>query len=138
MPNAAGGAADITARTIAQKISGPLGQSVIIDNKPSAGGIVAGELVARAEPDGHTILLVSSGTAVSAALFKSLPFDPLSAVPVPPSVLLDSSLPPPSAEQLADPASMCFGTRPRTDAARCERECVPVRSSRKADRARIT
>ena len=77
VPNAAGGAADITARTIAQKIAGPLGQSVVIDNKPSAGGIVAGELVARAEPDGYTMLLVSSGTAVSAALFKSLPFDTL-------------------------------------------------------------
>lgn len=77
VPNAAGGAADLTARTVAQKIAGPLGQSVIIENKPSAGGIVAGELVARAEPDGHTILLVSSGTAVSAALFKSLPFDTL-------------------------------------------------------------
>ncbi|HTH10158.1 MAG TPA: tripartite tricarboxylate transporter substrate-binding protein, partial [Acidovorax sp.] len=77
VPNAAGGAADITARTIAQKIAGPLRQSVVIENKPSAGGIVAGELVARAEPDGHTLLLVSSGTAVSAALFQSLPFDTL-------------------------------------------------------------
>ena len=77
VPNAAGGAADLPARTIGQKISGPLGQSVIIDNRPSAGGIVAGEQVARAEPDGHTLLLVSSGTAVSAALFKSLPFDTL-------------------------------------------------------------
>jgi tripartite-type tricarboxylate transporter receptor subunit TctC len=77
VPNAAGGAADITARTIAQKIAGPLGQSVVIDNKPSAGGIVAGEVVARSEPDGHTMLLVSSGTAVSAALFRSLPFDTL-------------------------------------------------------------
>ena len=77
VPNAAGGAADITARTIAQKIAGPLGQSVVIENKPSAGGIVAGEQVARAEPDGHTLLLVSSGTAVSAALFQSLPFDTL-------------------------------------------------------------
>ncbi|MDB5882164.1 MAG: hypothetical protein JWP43_2042 [Ramlibacter sp.] len=75
VPNAAGGAADITARTIAQKISGPLGQSVIIENKPSAGGIVAAQEVARADPDGHTMLLVSSGTAVSASLFKSLPFD---------------------------------------------------------------
>ena len=49
----------------------------MIENKPSAGGVVAGELVARAEPDGYTMLLVSSGTAVSAALFKSLPFDTL-------------------------------------------------------------
>src|SRR6185369_10880975 len=77
VPNAAGGAADLTARTVAQKIAGPLGASVIIENKPSAGGIVAGELVARAEPDGHTMLLISSGTAVSAALFKALPFDTL-------------------------------------------------------------
>ncbi len=77
VPNAPGGAADITARTIAQAISGPLGQSVVIENKVGAGGVVAGELVARAEPDGHTLLLVSSGTAVSAALFKQLPFDTL-------------------------------------------------------------
>ncbi len=75
VPNAAGGAADITARTVAQKIAGPLGQAVVVDNKPSAGGVVAGELVARSEPDGHTMLLISSGTAVSAALFKSQPFD---------------------------------------------------------------
>ncbi|MBV7431389.1 MULTISPECIES: tripartite tricarboxylate transporter substrate binding protein [unclassified Acidovorax] len=77
VPNAAGGAADITARTVGQKIAGPLGQSVVIENKSSAGGVVAGELVARAEPDGHTLLLISSGTAVSAALFHSLPFDTL-------------------------------------------------------------
>ena len=75
VPNAAGGAADITARTVGQKLSEALGQPVVIENKPSAGGIVAGELVARAEPDGHTLLLISSGTAVSAGLFKSLPFD---------------------------------------------------------------
>ncbi len=77
VPNAAGGAADITARTVAQKMAAALGQGVVIENKPSAGGIVAGEQVARAEADGHTLLLVSSGTAVSAALFKSLPFDTL-------------------------------------------------------------
>ncbi|AOG22192.1 tripartite tricarboxylate transporter substrate binding protein [Acidovorax sp. RAC01] len=77
VPNAAGGAADITARTVGQKLAAALGQSVVIENKPSAGGVVAGELVARAEPDGHTLLLVSSGTAVSAALFQSLPFDTL-------------------------------------------------------------
>jgi tripartite-type tricarboxylate transporter receptor subunit TctC len=77
VPNAAGGAADLTARTVAQKMAGTLGQSVIIENRPSAGGVVAGELVARSEPDGYTLLLVSSGTAVSAALFKSLPFDTL-------------------------------------------------------------
>lgn len=77
VPNAPGGAADITARAIAQAISGPLGQPVVIENRVGAGGIVAGEMVARAEPDGHTLLLVSSGTAVSEALFKQLPFDTL-------------------------------------------------------------
>jgi tripartite-type tricarboxylate transporter receptor subunit TctC len=75
VPNAPGGAADITARTIAQAIGGPLGQPVVIENKPGAGGVSAGESVAKAEPDGHTLLLVSSGTAVSEALFKQLPFD---------------------------------------------------------------
>ncbi|WP_295536861.1 tripartite tricarboxylate transporter substrate binding protein [uncultured Pseudacidovorax sp.] len=75
VPNAAGGGADLTARAVGQAIAGPLGQAVVIDNKPSAGGIVAGETVARAEPDGHTLLLISSGSAVSAALFKTLPFD---------------------------------------------------------------
>ena len=75
VPNAPGGAADITARTVAQKLSEALGQAVVIENKPSAGGIVAGEQVARSDPAGHTLLLISSGTAVSASLFKSLPFD---------------------------------------------------------------
>ena len=75
VPNAAGGAADITARTVAQALAKALGQSVVIDNRPSAGGVIAGELVAKAEPDGHTVLLVSSGTAVSAAMFRQLPFD---------------------------------------------------------------
>ena len=77
VPNAAGGAADLTARTVGQKLATSLGQSVIVDNRPGAGGVVAGEVVAKAEPDGHTLLLVSSGTAVSAALFKQLPFDTL-------------------------------------------------------------
>ena len=77
VPNAAGGAADITARTVGQKLAEALGQAVVIDNRASAGGIVAGELVAKAEPDGHTLLLISSGTAVSASLFKALPFDTL-------------------------------------------------------------
>ncbi len=75
VPNAAGGAADITARTVGQKLAEALGQPVIIENKPSAGGIIAAEQVAKSDPDGHTILLISSGTAVSAALFKSLTFD---------------------------------------------------------------
>jgi tripartite-type tricarboxylate transporter receptor subunit TctC len=75
VPFGAGGVADLTARTVAQKLGESLGQAVVIENKPGAGGVVAGDAVAKAEPDGHTLLLMSNGTAVSAGLFKSLPFD---------------------------------------------------------------
>jgi tripartite-type tricarboxylate transporter receptor subunit TctC len=52
-----------------------LGQPVVIENKPGAGGIAAGDLVAKSDPDGATMLLMSNGTAVSANLFKTMPFD---------------------------------------------------------------
>jgi tripartite-type tricarboxylate transporter receptor subunit TctC len=77
VPFGAGGVADLTARTVAQKLSESLGQSVVINNKPGAGGVVASDLVAKAAPDGHTLLLMSNATAVSAGLFRSLPFDPV-------------------------------------------------------------
>jgi tripartite-type tricarboxylate transporter receptor subunit TctC len=72
---APGGVADITARLVAQKLSASLGQQVIVDNKPSAGGIVAGETVAKAEPDGYTLLHMNYGNAVSAAMFRTMPYD---------------------------------------------------------------
>jgi tripartite-type tricarboxylate transporter receptor subunit TctC len=75
VPFGAGGVADLTARTVAQKLSESLGQPVLIENRPGAGGVAAGDAVAKAEPDGHTLLLMSNGTAVSAGLFKTLPFD---------------------------------------------------------------
>ena len=90
VPNAPGGAADLTARAVGQKIGETLGQPVVIDNKPGAGGVVAGETVAKAAPDGHTLLLISSGTAVSASLFKSLPFDTVKDfIPVAPLATFD-------------------------------------------------
>jgi tripartite-type tricarboxylate transporter receptor subunit TctC len=75
VPFGPGGVADLTARAVGQKLGDQLKQTVIIENKPGAGGVSAGETVARAEPDGHTLLLMSNGTAVSAGLFKKLPFD---------------------------------------------------------------
>ena len=77
VPFAAGGVADITARVVSQKMSDQLGQQMLVDNRPSAGGVVAAEAVAKAAPDGYTLFLVSNGAAVSASLFKSLPYDTL-------------------------------------------------------------
>ena len=75
MPFGPGGVADLTARTVAQKMSESMGQSIIVDNKPGAGGVVASDTVAKAPPDGLTVLLMSNANAVSAGLFKQLPFD---------------------------------------------------------------
>jgi tripartite-type tricarboxylate transporter receptor subunit TctC len=77
VPFAAGGAGDLTARIVGAELSTSLGQPVTIENRPGAGGVVAAETVARAEPDGHTMFLMSNGTAVTASLFKSLPYDTL-------------------------------------------------------------
>jgi tripartite-type tricarboxylate transporter receptor subunit TctC len=76
VPFGPGGVADITARAVAPEISKGLGQQLVIENKPSAGGVVAGQDVARATADGYTLLLINNGTAVSKALFKSLPYEP--------------------------------------------------------------
>jgi tripartite-type tricarboxylate transporter receptor subunit TctC len=75
VPFAPGGIGDLTGRAVAQKMGEALGQQIIIDNRPSAGGIVATELVAKAAPDGYTLLLMNNTNAVSAALFRKLPYD---------------------------------------------------------------
>jgi len=76
LPFGPGGVADITTRTIAPKLGDELGQPMVVENMPGAGGIRAAETVAHADPDGHTLLLLTNGNAVSQALFKSLPYDP--------------------------------------------------------------
>ena len=76
VPFGPGGIADLTARAVAEVMSQRLGQSVVVDNRPSAGSIVASQAVASAKPDGHTLLLMSNGNAVSVGLFKKLPYDP--------------------------------------------------------------
>lgn len=74
---AAGGSADILARALSQKLTGVLGQPVVVDNKPGAGGTIAAAGVASAAPDGHTLLLVTSGHAGSGALYPTLRYDPI-------------------------------------------------------------
>ena len=75
VPFGPGGIADITARAVAEQMARTLGQSVVVENKPSAGSIVASQAVATARPDGHTLLVLSNGNAVSVGLFKKLPYD---------------------------------------------------------------
>ena len=77
VPFGPGGVGDITARVVAQKIGASLGQQIVVDNRPGAGGIVASEIVAKAAPDGYTLLLLNNAHAVSMSLFKSLPYDTL-------------------------------------------------------------
>jgi tripartite-type tricarboxylate transporter receptor subunit TctC len=75
VPFAPGGIADLTARAVAKEMSASLKQTIVVDNKPSAGAIVGSQQVARAAPDGLTLLLMSNANAVSAGLFRKLPFD---------------------------------------------------------------
>ncbi|MCV0440103.1 MAG: tripartite tricarboxylate transporter substrate binding protein [Hydrogenophaga sp.] len=75
VPFGPGGVGDLTARIVAEKLGSQLGQAVVVENRPGAGGVVAADSVVRSEPDGHTMFLMSNGTAVTAGLFKSLPFD---------------------------------------------------------------
>lgn len=77
IPFAPGGAADIIARLVAEKMSAALGQTVVIDNRPGAGGSLAAGLVAKAAPDGYTLLFVTAGHAGIGALYPSLTFDPV-------------------------------------------------------------
>jgi tripartite-type tricarboxylate transporter receptor subunit TctC len=78
VPFAPGGTTDILARTIGEKLSVALGQPVIIENKPGAGGGVGADFTAKATPDGYTIMGGTISThAINASLYKSLPYDPV-------------------------------------------------------------
>jgi tripartite-type tricarboxylate transporter receptor subunit TctC len=76
LPFGAGGVADVSSRIIADKLGERLGQRFVIENMPGAGGITAAKTVLSASPDGYTLGLVTNGTAISAAIFNKLPFDP--------------------------------------------------------------
>ncbi len=78
VPFAAGQGADVAARLIAQKLGDDLGQPLVIDNRPGAGGNIGAQAVAKAPADGYTLLVGSNGThAANPALYASLPFDPV-------------------------------------------------------------
>ncbi len=75
VPFAPGGSNDIVARAIGQKLNEDWGQPVVVDNRPGAGGVIGSEFVARAAPDGYTLLLVSSTFTINPAVKTNLPFD---------------------------------------------------------------
>ena len=73
----AGGTTDTMARTLAQVLGTQMGRTVVVENKPGAGGNLAADMVAKAAPDGNTLLMSFTSHAINASLYPSLPFDPV-------------------------------------------------------------
>jgi tripartite-type tricarboxylate transporter receptor subunit TctC len=78
VPFAAGGPTDVIARIVGERLSKSWGQQVLIENRPGGGSNIANELVARSEPDGHTVLMGGSSQAATRGLYPSLSYDPIS------------------------------------------------------------
>ena len=75
VPFAPGGGTDITARILGESMSEGLGATIVVDNRPGAGSIIGCNIVAKATPDGYTLLLASTSTTVNAAVYKKIPYD---------------------------------------------------------------
>lgn len=101
VPFAAGGPTDVVARMISVSMTKTLGQTVVVENRPGAGGTIASTLVARAKPDGYSMLIHHNGMATAPALYRKLPYDPLNdfeyvtqVVDVPMTLIAKNDLPP--------------------------------------------
>src|SRR6188508_908096 len=94
VPYAAGGAVDILTRTLGDVVSKSWGQSVIVENRPGAGGVIASQALATSPPDGHTLIMVASGHATNPFLYPKIPYDtfkdfsPISLLASSPNILL--------------------------------------------------
>ena len=77
VPYSVGGFTDLTARLISQHLAGELRQQIVVDNRPGAAGNIGMDLAAKSQPDGHTIMFNGSASTQNPALFRKLPFDPL-------------------------------------------------------------
>jgi tripartite-type tricarboxylate transporter receptor subunit TctC len=122
MPFPAGGGADIVGRIIGQKLAERLGQPVVAENRPGAGGNLGIEFVAKARPDGYTLLLGSATLSISTSLYAKLNYDPIKdftpiflAAQTPIVVLVRPSLPVKSLKEFvehakANPGKLNFGT----------------------------
>jgi tripartite-type tricarboxylate transporter receptor subunit TctC len=121
VPYAAGGGVDILARTLGEAVSRQWGQSVVVENRPGAGGVVASQTLVTSAPDGYTLMVVASGHATNAFLYPKLPYDtfkdftPISILASSPNILLvraDSpfkTLADVIAQARAKPGSLSFG-----------------------------
>ena len=123
IPFPPGGPLDIVGRTIAQKVTEAWGQSVVVDNRPGAGGNIGGDIVAKSAPDGYTILMGALSThAVNPSLYAKMPYDavadfaPITLVAVTPNVLVvNAALPVNSAKEFityakANSGKLAFGS----------------------------
>ena len=122
VPLAPGGGSDYTARYIGQRLAERIGQAVVVDNRPAASGIVGTELVAKAVPDGYTLLLAYSTHAQSAQLFTTLPYDPIKdfapvteVIATPLTMLLNPAVPAKTVQEFiayakANPGKLNYGS----------------------------
>jgi tripartite-type tricarboxylate transporter receptor subunit TctC len=122
VPFASGGTTDIIGRAVGQRLGEALGQPVVIDNRPGAGGTIGGALVARANPDGYTFLLATVAHTMAPGIYKTLPYDfqkdlePIGMVALTPNVLLvNPSIPARNVQELiayikANPGKVNYGS----------------------------
>ncbi|KNY08236.1 ABC transporter substrate-binding protein [Achromobacter piechaudii] len=122
IPAAPGGTTDISARLIADKLAGKLGQQIIVENRAGAAGIIGAQTLARAKPDGYTLLMGNIGpNAINYALYKTLPYQPADFAPVTlvisvPNVLVVNAASPVrsvadlQAQARRDPTQLSFGS----------------------------
>ena len=123
VPYTGGGITDVVTRVVAQKMQGPLGQSIVVDNRPGANSILVSDLAAKAPPDGYTMVTVIAGYAANVTLYQGkLPFDPrkdllpVSLAGIAPLILTaNNNLPAKDARELiayakANPGKLNFGS----------------------------
>jgi tripartite-type tricarboxylate transporter receptor subunit TctC len=122
VPFPAGGTTDILARPLAQKLSESLGQQVIVDNRPGAGGTVGASVVAKAAPDGHTLLMGAVHHTIATSLYKKLPYNfqkdfaPVTVAAFVPNILVvHPSVPAKNVKELLDlakkqPGKLAYGS----------------------------
>ncbi|KRB97665.1 MFS transporter [Hydrogenophaga sp. Root209] len=122
VPFAAGGTTDVLARALADKLSQSLGQPVVVESKPGAGATIGADFVAKAKPDGHTLLMGAVHHTIASSVYKKLPYDfakdlaPITTVALVPNVLVvNASTPAKNVNELvallkASPGKLAYGS----------------------------